>query len=58
MVGPLIFEPLLTFIRGGGSRCDFEIRGGGRIHFRLSLSWVVGKIRGGVVDGVWKFEGG
>ena len=33
---------------------------GGRIRdFRLSLSWVVGKIRGGgVVDGVCKFDGG
>ena len=35
--------------RGGG--VGFEV-------FRLSLSWVVGKIRGGVVGGVWKFEGG
>ena len=34
-------------------------RGGGFRDFRLSLSWVVGKIRGGgVVDKVSKFEGG
>ena len=36
-----------------------EIRGGvGFEIFRLLLSWVVGKIRGGVVDEVSKFEGG
>ena len=46
--------------RGGGSRCDFQIRGGGRIRdFRLSLSWVVAKFEGG--GSRWsfsKFEGG
>ena len=38
--------------RGGGG-VGFRIR-----DFQLSLSWVVGKIRGGVVDEVSKFEGG
>ena len=39
---------------------EFGNSRGGRIRdfLRLSLFWVVGKIRGGVVDGVWKFEGG
>ena len=47
-VGPLIFEPLLTFIRGGVVGAISKFDGGGRIRdFRLSLSWVVGKIRGG-----------